>query len=394
MHLAAHTEPFYRGFAELARNEAGEDVYRYCSGCHSPAGVVANLIPSKKEHELPAEAKSGITCDVCHQIARLTGKEGPWGEPGNASVMLNPGAKKYTSTGLFEPNRAHTGEKRDFFSQSEFCASCHTVIHPINGLRIETTYEEWKGSPYAKKGIQCQDCHMRSPKDVAKVAESLRPVAVKGPRIVDGPTRDIAQHFFVGGNANAERLGGDGAHGKMAEAMLKFAARLELKAPAEYLPGKKLSLNVTVHNIAAGHNLPTGATELRQMWVELKIFDEKGKTLFQSGQPDAVGELPSDCIWFGASVVKRDGKHTIKLWEMERLTQKRTVPPKGSLTTPLKAELPKDLSGTIKIKARLLYRSASPRTVALAMKEKAFAPKIVEMAETEATVTRAKSKRD
>jgi hypothetical protein len=28
------------------------------------------------------------------------------------------------------------------------------------------------------------------------------------------------------------------------------------------------------------------------------------------------------------------------------------------------------------------------------MKEKAFAPKIVEMAETEATVTRAKSKRD
>jgi hypothetical protein len=130
------------------------------------------------------------------------------------------------------------------------------------------------------------------------------------------------------------------------------------------------------------------------MWVELKILDEQGMTLFQSGLPDANGELPSDCIWFGVSAVGRDGKHTVKLWEMERLTQKRTVPPKGSLTTPLQAELPKELSGKIKIKAKLLYRSASPRTAALAVKGKSFVPKIVEMTDVEVTVAPKKSARN
>jgi hypothetical protein len=91
MHSAAHEEPLYRRFAELARKEAGAKVYTYCSGCHSAAGVVSGLIPSKHDSELPATAKAGVTCDICHQISRLTGHEGGWGEQGNASFALRNG---------------------------------------------------------------------------------------------------------------------------------------------------------------------------------------------------------------------------------------------------------------------------------------------------------------
>ncbi len=387
LHLASHTEPLYRGFAELARTEAGDGVYAYCSGCHSPAGVVSGLIPKKRDNALPEEAKAGVSCDVCHQITNLTGREGPWGEPGNASFTLKPARVKYAASGTFEQNRAHSGEKRDFFGKSEFCASCHTVIHPENGLRIESTYDEWQGSVYAQKGIQCQDCHMRSVEEAKTVAETLKPVTIKGPRVTNGAEREIARHYFVGGNANADRLANGKAHAAMAEERLKSAVRVELKTPATASAGKKLPVEVVVQNIGAGHNIPTGMTELRQMWVDLQILDQNGKTVFRSGELDAKGELPPDAIWFGTTAVDKSGKETVRLWEMVKFKQKRTIPPKGSLGGSLEPVLPKGLTGTVTIKARVLYRSASPGMVALVMKEKAFVPRIVEMAKTEASVT-------
>ena len=69
------------------------------------------------------------------------------------------------------------------------------MIHPNNGLRIETTYEEWKASVYAENDIQCQDCHMRTVEDAVKVAETLKPVVVKGERTTHGAER-ITIHTY------------------------------------------------------------------------------------------------------------------------------------------------------------------------------------------------------
>ena len=79
MHSAAHVDPLYRRFAELARKEAGEKVYTYCSGCHSAAGVTTGLIPAEHDPDLPPEAKAGVTCDVCHQISQTHRTRGALG---------------------------------------------------------------------------------------------------------------------------------------------------------------------------------------------------------------------------------------------------------------------------------------------------------------------------
>lgn len=386
MHSAAHTEPLYRSFAELARKEAGNQIYAFCSGCHSSAGVVSGLIPGKHDQDLPEEAKAGVACDVCHQICALTGTQGPWGEPGNASFVLQQGLIKFGDSGEVAENRLHTGEKREFFTKAEICASCHTVIHPVNGLRIENTYEEWKSSIYAKKGIQCQDCHMRTVEDALKVAETLKPVVVKGQRAVDGDQRTIHQHFFVGGNANVDRLAGGKTHAAMAEKRLKTAARIEVKTSAKAAAGKPLPMEVVVRNDAAGHNLPTGVTELRQIWVDLRILDQDGRTLFRSGKLDEKGDLSPGTIWFGAVAVDGSGKKTVRPWEMVQLTRKRAIPPKGAARVTLSPLLPKDVSGEITLEAKLLYRSVSPSVVAMVMDQKDFVPKIVEMAKTQTRV--------
>jgi hypothetical protein len=387
MHSAAHSDPLYRSFAETARREAGPKVYAFCSGCHSAAGVASGLIPNKPDDQLPNEAKAGVSCDICHSISSLTGQAGPWKEPGNASFVLEQSRAKFGKLGEVVENRRHTGAKRDFFGKAEFCASCHTVIHPINGLRIEHTYGEWKESIYAKKGIQCQDCHMREVADAIKVAQTLKPIEVKGQSANEGPVRQIYPHLFVGGNANADRLANGKQHAQMAEKRLKSAARLELKVPESVTAGKPLSFDVLVHNVAAGHNIPTGVTELRQMWVDLRVLDAKGNELFHSGDLDEKGDLRSGAIRFGAETLDKDGKPTYKLWEMAKFLWKRTIPPKSSCRDTVTVKLPAGLKGNVTINARLLYRSASPTVVKQFMQDKAFTPKIVEMTKTDARVS-------
>jgi hypothetical protein len=380
MHEISHTDPLYRNTAKLALLEAGEEIYAYCSGCHAPQGVTTGLIPATPEEDLPEVVTAGILCDVCHQVSRLTGSSGPWGEPGNASFVLDPDEdRKFGPPGGDDEAADHEVETREFLNRSEFCASCHTIIHPLNGLRLEHTYDEWKNSIYAEKDIQCQDCHMRSIEDAVKVAETLTPVVVIGQSEPTGDDREIHPHYLVGANANAEELGGSPGYGAMAEARLKSAARLDIEVPPSASSGSALEFEVAVHNVAAGHSLPTSLTELREMWVELEVRAEDGRFLFQSGHLQPDGEIPDDAMRFGAIAGDAQGSVTYKPWEVSQFLWKRLVPARGSESDRFSVDLPDGFSGPVRIVARLLYRSASPKALKSLMGDDAFEPKQVEM---------------
>ena len=381
MHVIAHTDPLYRSTAELALLEAGEEIYAYCSGCHAPQGVTTGLIPGTPDAELPEVVTAGILCDVCHQVSRLTGSSGPWGEPGNASIVLSPDEdRKFGPPSGDDEASDHEVETREFLTRSEFCASCHTIVHPLNGLRLEHTYDEWKSSIYAEKKIQCQDCHMRSVEDAVKVAETLTPVVVIGQSEPTGDDREIHPHYLVGANANAEELGGSPGYVAMAEARLKSAARLEIELPPSADAGSSLEFDVVVHNAAAGHGLPTSLTELREMWVELEVRGEDGQLLFHSGHLQPDGEIPGGTMRFGAIAGDAQGSVTYKPWEISQFLWKRVVPARGSESDRFSVGLPEGFSGPVRIEARLLYRSASPRALTSLMGSEAFEPKQVEMA--------------
>ena len=380
MHSATHEDPLYRGFAKTARREAGEQTYAYCAACHAPLGVAAGIIPATPDDQLSADVKAGVTCDTCHHISALTGAGGPWKVEGNASFVLKSGKVRFGPSDQVAPNRLHTDEKRDFFGKSEFCASCHTVIHPTNGLPIENTYGEWKTSVYAQHNIQCQDCHMSSVEDAQQVAESLKPIVRQGQSALEGPVRPIYPHYFVGGNADADHLAHGVEHAKMAEARLRSAAQLKLQAPATVRAGATFRFDVAVQNVAAGHNIPTGVTELRQIWVDLHLLDRNHKEVFRSGQLDERGEFGPNTIWFGAVAADAAGKPTLKPWEMIRFLSHRTIPPKGVVRELVSVDLPAGTAGPLTLNARLLYRSATPKVVAQFLGDEAFVPKITEMA--------------
>lgn len=385
MHSVTHTDRYYRMFAELAREETSEAVYTYCSGCHAPQGVVSGAIPGMAEKDLPREVTDGVGCDVCHQIDSLMADDSPWGEPGNASFALNPGTGvKYGPVAKIDATPAHEGEKRDFLQSSEFCATCHTVIHPVNGLRIEHTYAEWKKSVYAEKGIHCQDCHMRSIEDAIEVARTLKPVKkaeVKWANKAD--PRPISVHEFVGGNVQAGMLAKSPEHAELARQRLRSAAALAVESGER--GGGAVAVDVVVTNVGAGHSLPTSLTELREMWVHLRVTDANGKVLHESGRLDEIGDIEEGAIRFGAHTVDAAGKVTYKPWEAVGFAWKRLVPAKESVRDTVRVALD-GASGPLTVEARLLYRTTPPKVVKMVMGEEAFEPEIVEMATARAKI--------
>jgi hypothetical protein len=120
---------------------------RLCLTCHAP---LAEQQPENRAIFDNGLQGDGVVCAACHVRGHQR-----FGPPRRAQSALP------ASTGSRLP---HDGATRsEAFTRSEFCASCHQFApdgFALNGKLLENTYEEWKGSPAAARGVQCQTCHM------------------------------------------------------------------------------------------------------------------------------------------------------------------------------------------------------------------------------------------
>ena len=104
--------------------------------------------------------------------------------------------------------------------------------------------------------------------------------------------------------------------------------------PEAVEPGNIATVSVKVTNVGAGHNLPTSLTEVRQMWLDVKVTDITGTTLYHSGALDDKGTIDPQAKLFHAKALDKEGQHTYKPWEINRFEYNSTIPPKGAITTP------------------------------------------------------------
>jgi len=59
-----------------------------------------------------------------------------------------------------------------------------------------------------------------------------------------------------------------------------------------------------VRNEHAGHNLPTGMNEIRQLWLDVRVFQGDGKeTVWRSGGLDEAGGIDPEAKLFRALAV-------------------------------------------------------------------------------------------
>lgn len=367
MHSLANKDPFYVGVYDLANKDTNGRAEDFCaaSRCHTPAGFLAGENPFPHARMSPI-AKQGVFCDFCHTVSARSGI-------GDASYISSPGRLKrgpYRSSlspyHLTVYSRLHT--------RSDFCGMCHNVSSPITGLKLETTYDEWAASPYnarnPAKRTECQDCHMK-------------PYA--GRACATGPRRpNVFRHDFGGGNSFIPRQFGDRDVARAAAARLKSAARLSIVS-ARRSDGR-LKLAVRVTNVGAGHSLPTGITEVRQMWVNLTVADGD-RPLYASGIVGSDGELDNTTHLFDTQLGDTAGNRVKEVWRAAKVLRDHRVPAKASVLERYDIEIPAD-AGALTVTAVLKYRSASPQVVDLAVGKGRLTVPVIDMARAAAQVPR------
>jgi len=386
-HANAWRNPLFQALYNLgkktAEGESQKKNIESCVRCHFPIGH------SSGETNLPLEdEKGGVICDFCHSVRATTGI-------GNAPYILSPGNAEAmdggTKYGPFNdsPDTIHKNQYSELHTRSEFCGGCHDVSHAGNDLPIEQTYTEWRQGPYnttdPKTTVHCQDCHMRQRPGFPCTGSTERPdnPGFATPEIMGGKKRPhIWTHYFVGGSVTPISLPPNSeVQPQMAIDRLKNAATLELLVDPASKKGDLLKFQVNIKNTGCGHYLPTGLTEMRQMWLEISVTDAEGKLVYQNGKVDEKGNIDSHSTIYHTVFGDESGKPTLHVWAATHIISDNRIPPKGQKEEHCVCLVPNDTKFPMKIKAVLHYRSAPQDVVDALLGEKSIKLPIIDMAD-------------
>jgi len=227
--------PHTRMEPKVAVVEAG------CINCHAPLAFLAGDIPPPPVGKANPKA-DGVPCDLCHTITGFEGKA-----PLNGNFIVNPGKTKYGPRKDIK-SIYHKSKYSDFIKKAELCGTCHDETSPY-GAWVKETYREWRNSLYSKANIGCVDCH--------------EPPSPGKSTMMGEERKDVAQHLFLGSYSQTWMNG--------AATVILFPNTLEIA------PGKTIMIQAVITNHRAGHMIPTGSTEERQLWLHLEAKDSKGK---------------------------------------------------------------------------------------------------------------------
>lgn len=301
-------------------------------------------LPGEPDGKYGALARDGISCQVCHRIAKedlgkpvtFTGQFKL--DPPN--VMNGPYDQLVTV-----PMKNATGITPRFGAQiktSALCGSCHTVVLPVldsqgkpvldqNGkpkeFHEQTTYPEWVNSVYQNErepmdrgsARTCQDCHMP-----AKFLD--RPLVFRIANIEDvdypytdyrAPDKDItvrvrdqySRHTLLGinqfglmmfeqfpdilGIRTADYMYGEAVPGLLtAQSSGYDLARREtatISVSELSRSDKAIEARVEVRNLA-GHDLPSGVA-FRRAFVTFEALDASSNIVWASGRTNSVGAI-------------------------------------------------------------------------------------------------------
>ncbi len=340
MHSNSWTDPVYRAALTFMSKASNGKIDNFCMGCHTPIGVVTQeASPGGKG--MSEVATRGVQCEVCHNISQITGI-------GNGSYVLTP--KLHGRSLKFGPFKDATSPYHDtayskLHTQSEFCGDCHDVTHPFNRLPVERTYSEWRDSAYAGEGVQCQDCHMKP------VRGRATPISKDRERIYT--------HYFVGGNALVTKLLGSDLHSQQSEAMLQSAATVQITALAPLHLGAANVVQVRVKNVGAGHKLPTGFPEGREMWLDFRVLDARNVEVYRLGAVKN-GRTEKDTKSFKVVLGDHSGKPVdLNVLDADRILYDTRIEPRGYGEVTYVFDVPKGVVGPLRLVADLNYWSFS-----------------------------------
>ena len=373
--LMGNSHPYYKAVQALARQTEGEAFGQWCQGCHMPQQVLngqtdlpkgshmlerggASLIEAHRAGEPVVEEGTG--CVLCHRITRLEDAGG------NSAFTVNlkdresyvfedaPGgsARHWLAERQINarPAMHKASYQKDFYQDAALCKSCHNEFAPGTGANIVNTWDEWQNSSFARaedpaRRRSCIDCHMN-------------PTPGKGGDAVAGQSTEngtmksrLYRHNFTGAQHQLVGLRNPDLE---QESLALLRSSAALSARIEQDAGQQ-ALVVRVTNVGAGHALPTGVADFRELWLELTLADAEGNIVLRSGQP-VNGAVPEDARLFRKVFGDADGKPVgLKFWRYAKLLADTRIPADGWRDESW--PLPADARGPFSADIRLNFRT-------------------------------------
>lgn len=228
-----------------------------CASCHAPTAAGDPVLDLRRVSDVAAR---GVHCDYCHKVQDI----GP-GEIGltHGRFLLKTLRPKEGQLFFGPLDDVDRGEDAysPIYRDSRYCAACHEGV--VFGIRVYSTYSEWRDSPAARAGLHCQHCHMKPTGRMTNIAPGhggleRAPGALGNHRFWDGSQLD----------------------------MLRRSLRLEVTKS-----GRRVTTRLVAENV--GHRVPTGFPD-RQVLLVVEAFDARGKPVAQTSGPTlptAAGDL-------------------------------------------------------------------------------------------------------
>lgn len=374
--LMGNSHPYYKVVQALARETEGEAFGQWCQGCHMPQQVLtgqtelpkssnmfeqggASLIAAHQKGEPVVEEGTG--CVLCHRITKVEDAGGNSAFTVNLkdreSYVFEDAAGGSLKHWLAErqinarPAMHKASYQKDFYRDAALCKSCHNEFAPGTGANIVNTWDEWEKSSFAKaedpaKRRTCIDCHMNP-----TPGNGGAPVA--GQSTENGTLKErLYRHNFTGAQ---HQLVGLRSPELEQESLALLRSSATLSARIETKTGQQPELVVRVANTGAGHALPTGVADFRELWLELTVTDASGRVVLQSGQPVA-GAVPEDARLFRKVFGDAEGKPVgLKFWRYAKLLEDTRIPADGWRDEAW--PLPADAKAPFKADIRLNFRT-------------------------------------
>lgn len=192
-----------------------------------------------------------------------------------------------------------------------------------------------------------------------------------------------------------------GAHDKT---QVEAALKVRLGSENSYQPGMPFSVVVFVDNERTGHNMPTGSTDLRLLWLEVVLHTEKGDihipaTNHDTSLYDVVGAASTDHTFLGKDIPTgariyrtifggADKKPVFSALDATSILYDNRLKPSELRLEQYVLTLPANLTGPVRLEARLMYLRY-PSAMAVRLGVPPAQPAILAAAEKNLTPTRA-----
>lgn len=312
-----------------------------CAACHQTTGPVS----------VHAGARGGAYEGNPTWTSFLTGSvfssrpEDAQGVRGiaNSGYLLNPAVLLGSAPGIFVHRRPREETTR-YLKTSEFCGACHDVRlfgsdavgAPSRGehfKRLRNAYSEWRAyadeeSRLGRSAPTCQGCHMslypgtcdpaNSPTGGepdasgtgdadcgpgARFTAHAPGVFPRGRFAAQSPElKDTGQHYFTSVDVPLTDAFPDAfiddptldaaklpiGLRQRRDLLLRHTFRFAIGDAKR--TGNALEIPIAIKNTGAGHRVPAGFSQEREIWVELTVNDARGDVVYEVGKisaPDA-----------------------------------------------------------------------------------------------------------